>query len=122
MSNLLNIFSSKSGLYYSALFEFHSFYAFTIFRPRSLVCPYSFREIVNAIIDPSNPAFNYFVPDYAVVRYLANEAGVDGYTVSGVLVAFSNLLRQAKNKNVGTIYALSMRIVRSGDYFVIVNY
>jgi hypothetical protein len=51
-----------------------------------------------------------FLPDYHVIEYLAKEAQLDRYSVSKVLVALSNLLRDCKDYDVRQINAISLRI------------
>jgi hypothetical protein len=51
-----------------------------------------------------------FLPDYHVIEYLAKEAQLDRYSVSKVLVALSNLLRDCQNYDVRQINAISLRI------------
>jgi len=51
-----------------------------------------------------------FLPDYHVIEYLAKEAQLDRYSVSKVLVALSNLLRDCQEYDVKQINAISLRI------------
>jgi hypothetical protein len=51
-----------------------------------------------------------FLPDYHVIEYLAREAQLDRYSVSKVLVALSNLLRDCQTYDVRQINAISLRI------------
>lgn len=51
-----------------------------------------------------------FLPDYHTIEYLAKEAQLDRYSVSKVLVALSNLLRDCQDHDVRQINAISLRI------------
>jgi hypothetical protein len=51
-----------------------------------------------------------FLPDYHTIEYLANESQLDRYSVSKVLVALSNLLRDCQEYDVRQINAISLRI------------
>jgi hypothetical protein len=51
-----------------------------------------------------------FLPDYHVIEYLARETHLDRYSVSKVLVALSNLLRDCQTYDVRQINAISLRI------------
>jgi hypothetical protein len=51
-----------------------------------------------------------FLPDYHVIEYLSKEAQLDRYSVSKVLVALSNLLRDCQAYDVRQINAISLRI------------
>jgi hypothetical protein len=51
-----------------------------------------------------------FLPDYHVIEYLAKEAQLDRYSVSKVLVALSNLLRDCQSYDVRQLNAISLRI------------
>jgi hypothetical protein len=51
-----------------------------------------------------------FLPDYHVIEYLAKESQLDRYSVSKVLVALSNLLRDCQNYDVRQVNAISLRI------------
>jgi hypothetical protein len=51
-----------------------------------------------------------FLPDYHVIEYLAKESQLDRYSISKVLVALSNLLRDCQEYDVRQINAISLRI------------
>jgi len=64
-----------------------------------------------------------FIPDYHVIRFLAEETGEDNITVAKILTAFSNLLTLCKDNNVAEIFALTMRIkLDTQGRFVIINF
>ena len=68
----------------------------------------SYAQITSITLDDFLSA--RFLPDYHVIEYLAKDAQVDRYSVSKILVALSNLLRECKNYDVRQINAISLRI------------
>jgi len=68
----------------------------------------SYAQITSITLDDFLSA--RFLPDYHVIEYLAKDAQLDRYSVSKVLVALSNLLRECNNYDVRQINAISLRI------------
>jgi len=68
----------------------------------------SYSQITNITLEDFLSA--RFLPDYHVIEYLAKEAQLDRYSVSKVLVALSNLLRDCQEYDVRQVNAISLRI------------